>query len=308
MLAHSTPVTPTGAAELLALPCGRAVRTWTRPIARTVTPATATGVDCGLPADTTGKRVRGIGSMLAHTALTGGRVLQANAFARVTSATTDHRLPWSHYLSHSGTVEAVGRIRATSLAEGFFDAGRTPDTLDPGGIAGHRLAAVQQSPDLDRRPPLKAARTSLRWAIVRGNPENPDRQAEFTVSGTHTRTLLLRAEDLDDVADLLVFSEDIARHDWLLTVLGNLLDHPHESPAYSHRLRMAAEHLAHLWMPASVPTPRTAELWDGFERVPGFTRQWSTMEARVRRTIAARTASMLEHPGRTRSGHRPPGA
>ncbi|MGR6999041.1 hypothetical protein ACU686_14340 [Yinghuangia aomiensis] len=51
--------------------------------------------------------------------------------------------------------------------------------------------------------------------------------------------------------------------------------------------------LAHLWMPSPTPSPLTALFWSGFEQDPGFTRQWSAVESRVHRTIAARSFALL---------------
>ncbi|GAA4962089.1 SCO2521 family protein [Yinghuangia aomiensis] len=269
------------------------MRTWTRPIARAVSPDTATGTDCRLPVEGTGKRVRGIGSVLSHTAVTGGRILQGSTYTRVMPSAVDHRLPWSHYLLRPGTVESVGRLSGRPLARGFFAADDAPDVLDLGGANRRCLREVQRSPCLDNRPPLKTARTRLRWAVVL-DAENHHEQAEFTLTGRRTRTLLIRAASLDALDELVAFSEDIARHDWLLTVMDEVLSRLDECPIRSRRLRMAAEHLAHLWMPSPTPGPLAALFWSGFEQDPGFTRQWSAIESQVRRTIAARSFALLD--------------
>ncbi|MGA4562399.1 SCO2521 family protein [Uniformispora flossi] len=205
----------------------------------------------------------------------------------------DHRLPRSHYLLRPGTVESIGRLSGRPLARGFFAADDAPDVLDLGGANRRCLREVQRSPCPDNRPPLKTAHTRLRWAVVL-DAENHHEQAEFTLTGRRTRTLLVHAASRDTLDELVGFSEDLARHDWLLTVMDELLNRLDEAAIRSRRLRMAAEHLAHLWMPSPTPSPLTALFWSGLEQDPGFTRQWSAVESQVRRTVAARSFALLD--------------
>src|SRR5262249_36290813 len=58
-------------------------------------------------------------------------------------------------------------------------------------------------------------------------------------------------------------------------------------------LRPAVEHLIHLWLPGARVEEAILPIWEGFERRPGFSRQWQVSVNRVRDQIAVRTARLL---------------
>jgi hypothetical protein len=51
--------------------------------------------------------------------------------------------------------------------------------------------------------------------------------------------------------------------------------------------------LLHLWMPAARVNAELSEVWNGFERRPGFSRQWNSLVARMRDRLSLHTA--LQH-------------
>ncbi|MEU8888208.1 SCO2521 family protein [Streptomyces sp. NPDC048442] len=297
LLQTSLPLSPDASARLLGLRPDEPVRVSERPNAYAVSPDLLTGVDCQLPASS-GSRVRGVGTVRAHAALTGGRVIQANArFQYVTSSSG--RLPWSHYLVRPGVVERLGRATAEDLTAGFLTApAGEPGVLDPGAMAERLLERVREHPLLDGQLPLKSRRTRLRWA-VRQAPPGAAPSVHFTIADQETRTLLLLLPDPPDpeaVATVPVFCEELALHDWLLTtvirvversVLGSL-----PGPASAERLGPAVSQLLHLWMPGARSGRELPELWNGLERQPGFTRQWQTLVQRIRDQLALQALSL----------------
>jgi hypothetical protein len=148
--------------QVLALVPGARVRRSERPIAYAVSPDLLTGIDC-LLATSSGARVRGIGTAVSRTSITGGRILQGSAYAHITKSEADRRLPWSHYLSRPGVIETLGKADHTDLAGGFLTARPAPVSLDLGAISGRVMDMVQRSSELDRTPPFKMALRSHGW-------------------------------------------------------------------------------------------------------------------------------------------------
>ena len=73
-----------------------------------LSPDLLTGVDCRLPSNS-GRQVRGAGTVVSRAIITGRRILQGSAYTKITSGRENRRLPWSHYLSQPGQIEAVGK-------------------------------------------------------------------------------------------------------------------------------------------------------------------------------------------------------
>lgn len=308
LLLNSAPLAPTGTEALLDVAPGMRVRSAERPLARTVSADLVHAVDCRLRC-ASGAKVRGVGTLLARTRVTGGRVVQASARAVVTEGGT-RRLGWAHYLERLGTIEAIGRPVPEDLARGFPGDSAPGDTLDPGAACEQLLAAVQGSPLLDHRPAFRARRTRLGWSamIAPGRPSGV-----FTVRGTTERTLELRlpADDFpEDVARIAALCEDLARHDWLLSVVGDIAERAcrgRADAASLGRLRPAVDHLLHLWMPGiDVPGDLMA-VWEGLESAPGFSRQWQSCVDRIRDHMALSTLELLARDREERPAAGPPG-
>ncbi len=294
LLRNSTSVPRDVATEVLRLRPGEAVRWSMRPIAYAASPDLLTGVDCRLAtrSDTT---VRGIGTVTSHAVLTGGRVLQGSAHTVLDRGTADRRLPWSHYLSRPGVVEFVGRAGDADLAAGFAAPVHATGCLDLASIARRTMNAVQDSPVLDGRPPLRTARTRLRWVAL---PSEAERlEVSLSIDREELRTLVVRVPGTPDAGTVVGLCEDIALHDWLLTALLEQIERSQIGTGTPvqvfRRLKPAIDELMHLWMPAARVDPSLEPVWDSLERRPGFSRQWQASVERVRDQLAVGGIALL---------------
>ncbi|HVQ90478.1 MAG TPA: SCO2521 family protein [Mycobacteriales bacterium] len=310
LVQNSTSVPANLTVRALALLPGELVRSSERPIAYAVSPDRLTGLDCRL-ATPTRVRTRGVGTAVSRAAITGGRVLQASTHTVLVAAGSDRRLPWAHYLARPGIIEVAGRARFADLADGYLGPPQ-PATLDLAALNERILDDIVVRPELDRRPPFRVARTTLRWvaeiadeppgARVRGAPAPAEDEPEaqfWLASGTlRTARLSLPASQLSTVVELC---EDLALHDWLLTTVTGLIERSRPDAAATSaastaavaRMRPAVDHLLHLWMPAARVDRRLLPLWESLERRPGFTRQWNVSVNRIRDQIAVTTVGLL---------------
>lgn len=292
-------------AELLALVPGRPVLSRERPIAMACSPAKAVGVDCEIPSARRAA-LHGVGTVTANAVVTGGRVLQSTAKARLVPAASAQRRTWAHYLNRVGVIEVLSKIPKPAepagtpeqdIAAGFLDAAGGPATLDLASISARLLSTVRMDPRLDhRRPPILAATTRLRWSatISRRQP-----QIAFRNLGRTERAVEVRVPDEQELAQAARFCEDLALHDWLLTTLTDLIEeserHPLTSAEALDLLAAMTVHLVHLWMPAA-HTPRPLRpLWAALETDPGFTRQWLARTGQLRDRLAVVTAQALRN-------------
>ncbi|MEV4705797.1 SCO2521 family protein [Actinoplanes sp. NPDC049316] len=293
LLQTRSPLETDQAARLLELVPGQSVLVSERPMPFVQSPPVLTGVDCDLPA-ASGRSPRVIGAVTARATLTGGHVVQGSAHAQIASTDRTHRLPWSHYLAQPGTLEAVGRTPGPEAALAFLGGGDR-GTLDLGAIAARVVDRLQQSDSLVRGSPVKAARTRLRWAAWTADPSAPA-EVEFRVEPRGLRTLRLRAPRLP-VAEVAALCEDIAVHDWLLSVLIDLVRKSGlgvtDRRTAIHRLVPAIDYLLHLWMPGTRLTGDLSGIWQALEKRPGFTRQWETLVRRIRDQLSVGAVTAL---------------
>ncbi|MFE9448488.1 SCO2521 family protein [Streptomyces sp. NPDC006739] len=305
LLATSRSLTGPEAERVLALRPGERVRVSARPSPYAVSPDVLTGVDCVLPA-ASGARVRGVGTVVARAALTAGRVLQSSARVSACAAGPHERTPWGRHLAEPGVVRPWGRLSAEEVAGGWLGGGHRPGELALGAVAERLVAEVTRHPLLDRRPPFVSRPTRLRWAALREPTGSEPSLAAFTLAEGGLRTLRLRLpEDLDWEA-AAGFGEDLALHDWLLTTLVTLIDRSRlgsvEGPRALPVLRLAVDHLLHLWMPAARVDPALAPLWRPLEEAPGFSRQWQALAQRIRDQMALLAVAHLTGRPMTGSG------
>ncbi|MEZ0076143.1 SCO2521 family protein [Planotetraspora sp. GP83] len=289
LLQNSGEVPESSARDVLRLLAGETVRVSRRPIVYAVSPDRLTGVDCRLPSASQ-SRVRGIGTVVSRSSITGGRIVQGSSYAHVERSGSDRRLAWSHYLARPGVIEVFGKARAEDLADGFTE-DPPADCLDLGAISARFMDTVQASPLLDRRAPFKIARARLRWVARTGEPA-----IRLTLHSDQVRTLRLvhEGEFTPAVVDLC---EDLALHDWLLTALLVIIERARigsrSGPEAAAKLAPAVDHLLHLWMPAARVDDALAPFWESLDRRPGFTRQWQSLVDRVRDQVAVNTLALL---------------
>jgi hypothetical protein len=296
LLQHSTAVSTQISGDILGLRVGEPVRWSIRPAPYAVSPDLLTGVDCRLPSRSD-LQARCVGTAVSRAILTGGRILQGSAYARIGRSRISRRLPWSHYLSRPGVVEAIGKMGLRDVASGFAASPQQPESLNLGAIGARAMNAVQHATRLDRRTPFRMARTGLRWIVV---PATGPPSVWFGVDGEYRRTLLIRlAVDLrsEDPNRIVELCEDLALHDWLLTAVAELIDRSRIGAAPPEevvgRLKPAIDELLHLWMPAARLDRSLIELWESLELRPGFSRQWKAAVDRIRDQVAMTTIAML---------------
>jgi hypothetical protein len=291
LLQNSVSVPPDVARQVLQLRPGEQVRCSERPINYAVSPDVPTGVKCRL-ATRTGRRTWGIGTAVTHASVTGCRVLQGSTYTELAFGRADRPAPWSHYLSRSGSFDVTGRANWDDIRDGFL--GQEPqDALDLGAISERMMDGVQSRPELDREPPFRARRTALRWTLEDVADDLP--WAHFTIASPTLRTLRLAVKA--DTEKVLQLCEDLALHDWLLTTLLDLIERGQRKagqPAEMvESLRPAVEHLLHLWLPGARVDESLLSFWDGFQKRPGFSRQWEVSVNQIRDQIAVTTAGLL---------------
>jgi len=296
LLQHSSSLPPDRAAHAVSLLLGERVRQSERPIAYTVSPEVLTGVDCAL-AGLSGARTRVIGTTMSRACITGGHILQGSTYVRVGRSDANRRLPWSHYLSRPGSVEAIGRADPDDLVRGFAIPEPPIGTLDLGAISGRVMDSVQVRAGPDRAPPFRMWRTRLRWAAmpIAEHSESAEPRVRFTVEEGNVRTLTVIA-NVNSPTHVVELCEDLALHDWLLTSLVLILERSRigalPRSEVVHRLAPAVDHLLHLWMPAVRVNQSLLGVWESIERWPGFTRQWRASVDRVRDQVAVSTLAL----------------
>ena len=311
LLRHSGSLPKAAVAELIDLVPGEPVRQSERPIAHALSADVANGVDCLIPAGS-GARVRAVGTVLTHAAVVGGRVLQTSSYTRIDPAGAQRRLAWSHYTARPGLLETLNRADPRDVCSGYLaQEDQAADCLDLGSISERLARRMQSSPLLDGRQPLRFQWTRLRWTALYGaEPGTADRApaAQFTLESDTVRSLSLliprpatRApmwQGPDSPLDaILELCRDLALHDWVLTTVTRRIERTDLGAGDRARaveeLRPAIDHLLHLWMPGARVADELAAIWDGFERRPGFTRQWEAAVARVRDQLALHTLQLL---------------
>ncbi len=293
LLQHSTALAQEQSSEVLSLVEGEAVLTSRRPSLYAVSPDVRTGVDCWLPSARK-RQLRGVGAVVTRAIITGGRIVQASSVIQVLAG--ERRQPWSHYLANPGVLETVGKLNAADLTAGFLY-GNNADVLNLEAITGRVLDGVQMSDLLDRRPPLRAARTRLRWTAQVDQWPDRDASAVVTVDSPTLRTVELVLDPQDVPAAVAGLCEDLALHDWLLTMLSSLVEAAVTRSAsgqeHIERLRPVLEHLLHLWLPGARVNPRLRPIWDRLEQVPGFSRQWNSSVNWIRDQISVGNMALL---------------
>ncbi|QYX75666.1 SCO2521 family protein [Streptomyces akebiae] len=300
LLPTRDPLDEATAVRLLRLRTDERVRVSRHPSRQVVSPEVLTGVDCPLPADT-GTRVRAVGTVRNRAVLVEGRVLLSSAFFSLAAAGTDRRQPWGHYLVRPGLLVPVGRLPEQTVARGLL-LGHRPGQLDIGSIAESLMARIsRQHRVLDHDPPLTTVDTRLRWAATRTAPGDPP-SVLFTKDGDGLRVVELRLPPDTAPADAAGLCEDLALHDWLLSIVADKLDGLRSGDRSGPGvLGPLVEHLLHLWMPRARVDRVLHPVWEQLDETPGYCRQWKTLTQRIRdqlTLLSLRSHQEVPAPGR----------
>jgi hypothetical protein len=126
----------------------------------------------------------------------------------------------------------------------------------------------------------------------------------LTLHDDRLRTLRLTYPG-DLIPGVVELCEDLALHDWLLTTLLLIVGRarPDGSPGlHVPELKVAIDHLLHLWMPAARLDDALIPMWEGMDRRLGFTRQWESLVDRIRDQVAMNTLALLRMTADTDGG------
>jgi len=282
------PVTKDQAERLADLVAGEPVLISERPQAYVRSPEKPVGVDCALGSPSGGRPVRGVGTVLQRSVIVGGHISQGSAFATIVQSEHTTRQAWSHYLARPGLIEAIGGSRWAELADALASASDLAGELDLGEIASRSAEAVQGTGPIQ----VRAGHTRFRWVAT----VEPDARVHLTIRRGELRVLRL-ADRVHDLAQVVAAAEDVAMHDWLLTVLLELTQKAAiglpDLETTLGRLRPAVVYLLHLWMPNARGDALTADVWSALERRPGFSRQWNTLVQWIRDQLAVGAVARL---------------
>jgi hypothetical protein len=283
LIQNSVPASAALCDDLLAYNTGGAVAQSARPQHRATSVDLFTGVDCTIP--TGGRKVRGVGTVVSRGSITGGRLVQATAWTTVVTADSQRRLPWSDYLTRRGVVESIGAVELEDVARAHLATDAAPGQLNLAAIslAVHDRMLVGPGPGslqaLDRRPPMRPDRTSLRFAI------GASAGVTLAIDGRTGLRKLTLPDVGAPLVSMVALCEDLARHDWLLTtVLAELtvIDFRPRHPQSTRRLTAVLETLGHLWFPAARLAPALADLWYAIDGRLEMSRQWLAVMTHVR--------------------------
>ena len=101
-----------------------------------------------------------------------------------------------------------------------------------------------------------------------------------------------------DPRALADFCADLARHDWLLSALVDLVDRAmaRRRPAGEliGLLRPGIDHLVHAWMPAAHVDKALAGIWREFDLRSGFSQQWQKTVERIRDQLSVGIMEALQ--------------
>lgn len=304
----STALLPTATAlqhgevrELLEFSPDHRVRWRERPVSLGISPPVAEGVDCGL-AVARHPAVRAIGTIALRATVVGGRIVQSSARCSITRSASDKRQGWFHYLSRVGVLEVMTRVTHETparLAEGFLGDRPSSATLDLTSPTDRLLGRIGLR-RLDNEAPLRAGTLRLRWAARVG--DLPRAQVALRVHDDLTRTALIVVPTESELDGVQRFCEDLAAHDWLLTVAADAVERADlAGPGTAESVDILApvlEHLAHLWVPGAHTPAALRDLWAQLAEEPDLAAQWLRTVGHMRNRLLVSTwKAMHENAG-----------
>lgn len=266
LVQNRSTLSPMASAALLRLTPGSVVSEAERPVPRVVSPDQVTGVDCRLAVAREG-RARAIGTVLSHGIITNGRVLQGGAHVALVPVSSTGRREWRHYLRRPGVAEVIGRAEPPDMMDGYLADCMPPRGLDLSSISDRLIDQVQVTSRLDHTTALRAPTTVVRWAASL----NPDTRPTVGIAKSDTPNLhILRLSCAPPNLPLLIrFCEEFALHEWLLTVVQDVVRRAKTDLARDRdpldTLLFALDELVPLWLPPIHLGPDMKALWEGVE-------------------------------------------
>lgn len=285
---------------------------WSRPLPQVTSSTRLTGVDCAVPTASSA-RARAVGTVESWSSVVGGLVVQGCAQVWLVPGRDGHRRAWSHYLARPGTVEVLTRWQRRDIADGILAYDRQPGLLnleaiawrgldqiqrhadriqgradriqDPAGqVQGNPAGRVQGRGALDRNPLVTPVRGRLRWVALVAADRSAPRLELTVVSPWDTRARLLVPDtDVELVGPLCA---DLARHEWLLSSAGSLVDRARigSRPAVDvlRVVRPVLDYLVPVWFPAARLPLAAHRYWRAYDVASGIREQWALLLQRIR--------------------------
>ncbi len=212
----------------------------------------------------------------------------------------------SHYIGRKGIAQEIELFApdrpavAAAMVEGYHagpaEAG-LDNILDLDSTSRRLPGRIRTDPRRDQSPPVQAGTTRLRWTAVVSGSAGPDVRLHLDDETVRSVRVTVREEaELDAVQR---FCEDLAAHDWLLTVVADALDQAGRFESVSADrlgiLEPLVRHFSGLRMPGAHTPKELRTLWRELQADPGFTRQWTTLHDRLRDEISVATLHAVRH-------------
>jgi len=291
LLNTSEPLSLDAARQALALVPGVQADWRQYPVEQVVSPDLYFGLDCRLFVGS-GSQPRIIGTARARAVLTAGHFLQGSASVEVLLGASKRRLPWSHYMAHTGVAESINKANPADIVTGFLRDRPGKSLLDLGNTGAHVMSLLDQAPQIDRRARLKTQTHRLLWAAHVQEDAEPDGHVDAGDDGVFRVQMSVTASQLPDFMEMC---EILALHHWLLTALKNAFDRSSRTgPSAERELEAALSYLAHVWNPRAHLPHAMRGFWDALEDAAQLTWEWQTTLTRVRDKVSLLTRKAIE--------------
>ena len=291
LLNTSEPLPLDAARQVLALLPGVGADWRRHPIEQVVSPGLFFGLDCRL-AVRSGAQPRAIGTARARAVLTAGHVLQGSAHVEVVLDASKRRLPWGHYMAHTGMVEVINKADPEDLVTGFLLAKPSSGALDLGTMGSYVMSLLDHVPQVDGEARLKTQTRRLLWAAHVQEGAEPAGRIEAGEDGVFRVRMTTPPALLPQFVE---FCEVLALHDWLLAALKNAFDRSTRPRRRAEdEIDPALSYLGHVWNPTAHLPWEMRWLWEALESEAQLTWEWQSTLTRVRDKVTLLTRKAIE--------------
>ncbi|NUP45896.1 MAG: hypothetical protein HOW97_01065, partial [Catenulispora sp.] len=289
LLPNSGPLPEAAVTRLLSIDPGWPVRVTRRPTPRVTSPETLASVSCSLPS-ASGRKVVGKGITQTHLVVVGGLALLGSSQIRVAPVPAEEGRDWRWYLDRPGLMAVPGEIDLHDVSDGVGQDRDDVPRLDLGSIIERALGEVRgRSPLLDRDVLLRTGSLRVRWIVEVVDSRSAPPAVNVVVEGPEQLTVRM-AGRLDELPTMTRFCEELALHQWLLTVFSQAEDIATRLAAREPDplavLRRALGLLGDLWEPPLYLDTNMKTLWRALEERAALTRQFQASVARIRDRIS----------------------